>query len=165
MKTPIRRSKAETDIEQFIYSWGVAKYSHIVELVSKYPENKLRRIIKGLRIEEHDGLYYPIHKRLPITDEKRILMFLDTMVNFLRDRVNFYLRADYPYVAIVRTVKGVLAYVTVVLEGEEEIISAVINNDPPDVLICILENPASMEKLKFKSETVKYITPDGRELN
>lgn len=50
---------AEKMIEDFIYTWGCCTVEHIRELVHPAPENKIRRLIKGLLIEEQDGVLRP----------------------------------------------------------------------------------------------------------
>lgn len=139
---------AEKMIEEFIYTWGCCRVEHIRELVHPMPETKIKRLIKGLLIEEQGGVLKPIFSQLSYLETQRTLKFLDFFVKHLQDKVTDYRPAQYPYVAIVRTIKGKNSFVCYVLAGEETIIRDIINTAPPENIIFILEKPETKEILQ-----------------
>jgi len=161
---PVYKHKADREVEKFVYDWGAATLRHLSELVHPYPEQKLKRLIKGLRVEERDGVYYVPFRRLKPDVERRRLAFLDFMVDFLQDRVTLYYPADFPFVSLVKTTKGKLAYVSVIFPGEEELVSELINMNPPESVICVLQDKQQKDKIKLKSKIVKFYLKNGEEV-
>jgi len=139
---------AEKEIEEFIYAWGSCTVEHIRELVHPMPEAKIKRLIKGLLVEEQNGVLKPVFSQLSYLESQRTLKFLDFLVKHLQDKVTDYRPAQYPYVALVRTTKGKNAFVCYVMAGEETIIRDVINTVPSENIIFILEKPAAKEILR-----------------
>lgn len=146
---------AEKMIEDFIYTWGCCRIEHIRELVHPMPEAKIKRLIKGMLIEEQDGVLKPVFSQLSYIESQRTLKFLDFFVKYLQDRVTDYKPAQYPYVALVRTTKGKDAFVSYVLAGEESVLRDVINTKPVENIIFILENPETKPVLQNVNCKVK----------
>lgn len=156
---------AEKMIEDFIYTWGCCTVEHVRELVHPMPEAKIKRLIKGLLIEEQDGVLKPIFSQLSYLEAQRTLKFLDFLVKHLQDKVTSYRPAQYPYVALVHTTKGKDAFVCYVLAGEETIIRDIINTAPPENIIFILQNPQAKEVLQQVNCKLKtFLNENGEKI-
>jgi len=156
---------AEKMIEEFIYTWGCCTVEHIRELVHPMPEAKIKRLIKGLLIEEQNGVLKPIFSQLSYLEAQRTLKFLDFLIKHLQDKVTSYRAAQYPYVALVHTTKGKDAFVSYVLAGEETILRDVINTSPPENIIFILQNPKAKEVLQQVNCKLKtFLNENGEKI-
>ncbi|WPX08116.1 DUF5697 family protein [Anaerocellum danielii] len=157
--------QAEKMIEEFIYLWGCCTPKHIKELVHPYPESKIKRLIKGMLVEQEGEILKPIYAQLSPIEAQRTLKFLDFLVEHLQDKVTSYYPAKYPYVAQVRTTKGKDAMVCYVLPGEATILRDVINTAPAENIIFILEDPNTKEILQqVRSKAKTFLDLNGNKL-
>lgn len=155
----LKTEKLYSSIEKFIYEWGVCNKNHIKLKFGQEGEKFLNRLAREYKIVNENNILKPPYYAPNIVETERTIIWLDTWLYGLKDKITTTYPVEFPYVAIIRTTKNKVLPVTVILEGEEELITQLINNSEYESVIVIYKNETVKQNCsqKIKKNTIEIL--------